>query len=374
MSMVKDLLGGLGVIKSFQAQEEAAAMYYDRNGKLEQTKCRRRKAADIVGIVSFVGSFTVQMGVFCYGAYLSIQGKITPGVVIAFVQMMNYIINPIRQFPSLLANRKAALGLIEKMAVYGEDVSPGEHLEKLEAVGDGICFEHVDFAYEEGGEVLKDVSIRFEAGKSYAIVGGSGSGKSTLLNLIMGNYPSYGGSVTVGGKEIRQVQPDSIFDVISVIQQNVFIFDDTIRRNICMFREFDREQIDRAVKGAGLSGLIREKGEGYACGEGGSCLSGGERQRIAIARSLLRKSPVLLVDEATSALDAETAESVTDAILNIRGLTRLVVTHRLEEKTLSRFDGIVVMKNGRVTEQGTFRELMERREYFYSLYMVSREM
>lgn len=374
MSMVKDLLGGLGVIKSFQAQEEAAAMYYDRNGKLEQTKCRRRKAADIVGIVSFVGSFTVQMGVFCYGAYLSIQGKITPGVVIAFVQMMNYIINPIRQFPSLLANRKAALGLIEKMAVYGEDVSPREHLEKLEAVGDGICFEHVDFAYEEGGEVLKDVSIRFEAGKSYAIVGGSGSGKSTLLNLIMGNYPSYGGSVTVGGKEIRQVRPDSIFDVISVIQQNVFIFDDTVVQNICMFREFDREQIDRAVKGAGLSGLIREKGEGYACGEGGSCLSGGERQRIAIARSLLRKSPVLLVDEATSALDAETAESVTDAILNIRGLTRLVVTHRLEEKTLSRFDGIVVMKNGRVTEQGTFRELMERREYFYSLYMVSREM
>ena len=93
----------------------------------------------------------------------------------------------------------------------------------------------------------------------------------------------------------------------------------------------------------------------------------------AIARSLLRNSPVLLVDEATSALDAETADSVTDSILNIQGLTRLVVTHRLDEKTLSRFDGIVVMKNGRITEQGTFQELMEQRRYFYSLYMVSRE-
>lgn len=373
MSMVKDLLSGLGVIKSFQAQEEAAALYHDRNGKLEQTKCRRRKAAELVNIASFVGSFTVQIGVFCYGAYLSIQGRITPGVVIAFVQLMNYIISPIQQLPGLLANRKAAIGLIEKMAAYGEDVSTGEHLERLEAVGDGICFEHVDFAYEEGEGALRDVNVRFEAGKSYAIVGGSGAGKSTLLNLIMGSYPSYGGSITVGGKEIRQVQPDSIFDVISVIQQNVFIFDDTIVQNICMFREFDREQVGQAVKGAGLSGLLEEKGEGYACGEGGSCLSGGERQRIAIARSLLRKSPVLLVDEATSALDAETAEGVTDSILNIRGLTRLVVTHRLEEKTLSRFDGIVVMKNGRVAEQGTFRELMERKRYFYSLYMVSRE-
>ncbi len=373
MSMVKDLLSGLGVIKSFQAQKEASALYYDRNGKLEQTKCRRRKAGEIVNIVSFVGSFTVQIGVFCYGAYLSIQGRITPGVVIAFVQMMNYIISPIQQMPGLLANRKAAVGLIEKMADYGENIAPNAKLERLKSVGEGICFDHVNFSYEEGAEVLKDVSVRFEAGKSYAIVGGSGSGKSTMLNLIMGSYPKYSGKVTVGGKEISQVQPDSIFDVISVIQQNVFIYDDTIEQNICMFREFDKEQVDQAVKGAGLSALIEEKGERYACGEGGASLSGGERQRIAIARSLLRKSPVLLVDEATSALDAETADSVTNSILNIQGLTRLVVTHRLDEKTLNRFDGIIVMKNGKVTEQGSFQELMEKKQYFYSLYMVSRE-
>lgn len=373
MAMVKDLLTGLGVIKSFQAQNEAAALYRQRNIQLEQIKCRRRKTAEAVNILSSMAGFLVQMGVFIYGAYLSIRGRITPGVVIAFVQMMNYIISPIQTLPGLFANRKAAVGLMEKMAGYEETEARQPGSEKLTGIGDGISFAHVNFSYGEDAETLKDINIRFEAGKSYAIVGGSGAGKSTLLNLIMGNYPDYEGSLTIGGKEIKSVDPDSVFDVVSVVQQNVFIFDDTIRQNICMFKKFDGEQVERAVQMAGLSQLIREKGEAYACGEGGAHLSGGEKQRISIARSLLRRSPVLLVDEATSALDAETAEGVIRSILEIDGLTRLVVTHKLDEKVLSRFDGIIVMRNGRVAEQGNFRELLERKQYFYSLYMVSRE-
>lgn len=373
MAMVKDLLTGLGVIKSFQAQNEAAALYRQRNTQLEQVKCRRRKTAETVNILSSMAGFLVQMGVFIYGAYLSIRGQITPGVVIAFVQMMNYIISPIQTLPGLFANRKAAVGLMEKMAGYEETEARRSGTEKLTDIGNGISFGHVNFSYGEDAETLKDINVRFEAGKSYAIVGGSGSGKSTLLNLIMGNYPDYEGSLTIGGKEIKNVDPDSVFDVVSVVQQNVFIFDDTIRQNICMFKKFDGEQVERAVQMAGLSQLIREKGETYACGEGGAHLSGGEKQRISIARSLLRRSPVLLVDEATSALDAETAEGVIRSILEIDGLTRLVVTHKLDEKVLSRFDGIIVMRNGRVAEQGNFRELLERKQYFYSLYMVSRE-
>lgn len=375
LAMVKDLLTGLGVIKSFQAQNEAAALYRERNVQLEQIKCRRRKTAETVNILSTLTGFLVQMGVFIYGAYLSIQGQITPGVVIAFVQMMNYIIAPIQMLPGLLANRRAAVGLMEKMAGYEEtqERRTGKETETLTGIGEGISFAHVNFSYGADAETLKDVSVRFEAGKSYAIVGGSGSGKSTLLNLIMGNCPAYTGSLTIGGKEVRDVHPDSIFDVVSVVQQNVFIFDDTVRQNICMFKTFDSGQVERAVQMAGLSRLIRDKGEDYACGEGGAYLSGGEKQRISIARSLLRRSPVLLVDEATSALDAETAEGVICSILEIRGLTRLVVTHKLDEKVLTRFDGIVVMKNGRIVEQGSFEELLEKKQYFYSLYMVSRE-
>ncbi len=371
MSMVKDLLNGLGVIKSFQAQDEASALFYDKNHQLEAAKCNRGQAEQVVGIMSMVAGFGVQAGIFIFGVYLSIRGQITPGVVIAFVQMMNYIISPIQQLPGLLVGRKAALGLIDKMAGYGENESEKEGLEVLSDLGEGICLEHVDFSYGDGAEVLKDVNVRFEAGKSYAVVGGSGSGKSTLLNLVMGNHSDYRGSITLGGREIKGIRPDSIFDIISVIHQSVFIFDDTIRQNICMFKEFDKRQVDQAISMAGLAGLIEEKGEDYACGEGGAHLSGGEKQRISIARSLLRKLPVLLADEATSSLDAETADSVTNAILDVRGLTRLVVTHRLDEKTLNRFDEIIVMKNGRIVEQGDFGSLMERKKYFYSLYTVA---
>lgn len=373
VAMVKDLLSGFSVIKSFQAQEEAETLYADRNEHLEQVKCRRQKTVKLIELISSLAGISVQLGVFLLGAYLAIKGQITAGVVVAFVQMMNYVLGPINQMPVLLAERKAAAGLIEKLAECCAEDEDERKTELVSGIGAGIRFEHVNFSYEEGKNVLKDVNLEFEAGKSYAVVGGSGSGKSTLLNLIMGSYDGYEGRVIMGGRELKDVNADSIFDVVSVIQQNVFIFDDTVKRNICLFKEFPEDAVESAASRAGLKELIAEKGWDYGCGEGGSHLSGGEKQRISIARSLLKESQVLLVDEATSALDAETADSVTNAILDIDGLTRLVVTHRLDEKALKKFDGIIVMRNGRVAEQGTFGELMDKKNYFYSLYQVSRE-
>lgn len=373
VAMVKDLLSGFSVIKSFQAQEEAGTLYADRNEHLEQVKCRRQKTVKLIELISSLAGISVQLGVFLLGAYLAIKGQITAGVVVAFVQMMNYVLGPINQVPVLLADRKAAAGLIEKLAECCAEDEDERKTELVSGIGAGIRFEHVNFSYEEGKEVLKDVNLEFEVGKSYAIVGGSGSGKSTLLNLIMGSYDGYEGRVTMGGQELRNVNTDSVFNVVSVIQQNVFIFDDTVKQNICLFKEFPDNAVESAASRAGLSELVAEKGWDYGCGEGGAHLSGGEKQRISIARSLLKESQVLLADEATSSLDAETADSVTNAILDIAGLTRLVVTHRLDEKALRRFDGIIIMRNGRVAEQGTFGELMDRKDYFYSLYQVSRE-
>ena len=138
-----------------------------------------------------------------------------------------------------------------------------------------------------------------------------------------------------------------------------------------MFSDFPKEEVDRAIELAGLAELIRGRGEDYLCGENGSGLSGGEKQRISIARSLLKKSRVLLVDEATAALDARTASQVSGAILDLTGITRIVVTHSLEESQLRRYDRILTLKSGTVTEAGTFEELMELKGYFYSLFTVA---
>ena len=271
----------------------------------------------------------------------------------------------------LWANRKASLALIDKLASALQDSRREEGAEIPCRLEDGIELRNVTFSYEPGKQVLHGVSARFDAGKSYAIVGGSGSGKSTLLNLLMASHSGYGGDICYDGAELRGIRAESLYDLVSIVQQNVFIFNSSVRDNITMFREFDKSEVDEAIRLSGLSELIAARGEDYLCGENGSGLSGGEKQRISIARSLLRKTPVLLMDEATAALDAETAYYITSSILQLDGLTRIVVTHALDETLLRRYDRIFTLKNGRLIESGTFDELMDKKEYFYSLFTVS---
>ena len=367
---LKDLLGGFAVIKSFKAEERTGNIFRAENAALEQTKKKRRVYAGWLNAASSTAGCIVQGGIFFIGAVFALRGTISVGTVLIFMNLCNFIIMPIREVPEQWANRKAALALIDKLASLLEEnaESGGEAAPKT--LREGIALDHVTFAYEEGKSVLHDLSCRFEAGKSYAIVGASGSGKSTLLNLLMGAYRSYSGSLTLDGQEVHALSADSLYDLESLIGQNVFLFDDTIRNNITMFAPFPDEDVERAIKLAGLAPVIAQRGTDYRCGENGVNLSGGERQRIAIARSLLRGSNVLLVDEATSALDNETAQHVTSAILDLDALTRIVVTHRLDE-TLRRYDGILMLKNGAVCEQGQYHELMAKKGQFYALYTVS---
>lgn len=371
VGMVKDLLTGFTVIKSFKAELEAAKLFESSNGALERTKCRRRRTEALINLIAESLGIVTQSALMIVGAFFAIKGYITVGVLVAYVQLMNYLIGPMQLIPTQLANRKAALALIDKIATAVEDHTGRSGSVELSDIGEGIAFENVTFGYDADEPVLWDISIRFETGKSCAIVGASGSGKSTLLNLLLGSWDGYKGRITIGGAELREISPDSLYDTLSIIQQNVFIFDSTIENNITMFKQFEKDRIDSAVRRAGLEKLIAERGAEYSCGENGSGLSGGEKQRISIARCLMRETPVLLMDEATAALDSATAHAVEESILSIEGLTRIIVTHKLEESILRRYDSIVVISGGRAAETGTFDELMSRGGYFKSLYTVS---
>lgn len=372
VSMTKDLLSGFSVVKSFKAEAEVLERFNKRNDELEGIKCRRRRTEEVITLLGTGAGIIAQLGVFLFGALLAVTGdSVTPGVVIVFLPLMTFVVDPIGVVPPILANRRAAIALIDKLAeAVGKNVrSEGTQVEPV--LNNGISIEHLTYGYQEEKPVLNDVSLQFTSGKSYAIVGTSGSGKSTLVNLLMGSSNDYQGSIRFDGRELRTIAADSLYGLVSVVQQNVFIFDSTIRNNITMFRSFDEAEVADATEKAGLTPLLEERGGDYECGENGTGLSGGERQRISIARCLLRKTPILLIDEATAALDAATAYSVSAAILAIEGLTRIVVTHRLEEPLLRKYDEIIVLKNGRVCECGNFDELMQRKEQFFSLFNVA---
>lgn len=191
------------------------------------------------------------------------------------------------------------------------------------------------------------------------------------MQLLLGHHHGYEGSIRLDGTELRDISAASLYELLSVIQQEVFIFNSSIEQNVTMFGSFPPERVEAALEGAGLSKLIAERGLDFVCGENGANLSGGERQRVSIARSLLRRTPVLLVDEATAALDRPTATEVMGAVLDIPDTAKIVVTHDLNEAVLRRFDAVAVLIGGRLRELGSFDELVASRGLLYSMLTLS---
>ena len=373
VSIVRDILQGFPVIKSFQAEKEMKKNFFRENERMEHLKYQSRYIEESINLWGTAASVMMRLGIFLIGAWMSVSGYgVTPGIVLVFLQLMNYVISPIERIPSILAKRKAAIGLIEKMLVSVQINQEQMKENKIGMLKKGISLKDVSVSIGNKN-VLHHLNFEFEIGKKYAVVGSSGAGKSTLINTIMDGFSPVQGEVLFDGIDSREIQPESLFQVMALVQQSVFVFRDTIRNNITLFKEFDEEKVKKAADQAGLRELIDKRGLNDSCGENGNKLSGGERQRIAIARTLLRGSQVLLLDEATAALDNQTSYAVIDAVLSMKEMTEIIVTHRLEEKLLYQYDEILVMHAGEIVEKGTFQELMQKKGFFYSLYVVSKE-
>ena len=372
MHFLKDNLIGFSTIKVFKAEKKMKELFNQNNNSLENQKAKKVKTTVLMEFLQTLTSIIAQYGVFFIGAYLCIKEKtLTPSVILLFVQLMNYVMSPLAQIPSLISKRNACIPLFKKIENIINEKEEDNTNKEQASFNNNITVSDLHFSYDDK-VILNGVNYTFNKNKSYAIVGTSGSGKTTLINLLLGRNNSYQGSINYDNKELNELSIDSIYEISSFVEQNVFIFDDTIINNITMYSKVDEDLLNKAINQSGLKQLIDEKGIDYRCGENGNNLSGGEKQRISIARALIKKAQILLMDEATSALDNETSYEITNNVLDLENTTKIMITHRLEENILKRFDEIIVLKNGVIVENGNFETLIDNNGLFKSLYELSK--
>ena len=299
----------------------------------------------------------------------------TVGTLFAVVNLANGVCWPIMWIVNKTTMIRGMKEVNNKLITIIEDSKKCEGTKVLEGFDSNINIKDVTFSYGNDRNVLDNLSISFKKNKKYAIVGRSGSGKSTLLKLLLGYYDDFKGEILFDGNEYNTLDKNSINNQISVIHQNVYMFDKTLKENIILGKNFNNEELDEAINVSGVKEFldILPGGIDSYIGENGNNLSGGQRQRVAIARSLIQNTPILLLDEGTSALDSKTAFEIEDTLLNIKDLTVITVTHKLIEGILNRYDEIIVMDNGKVIESGSFNELINKRGEFYNLYSIEGE-
>lgn len=374
-SVTKDLFSGFEVIKGFNISKKINKIFVKNSLNVENSKRKCSILEAIIKGFSLAFSVTIYLGVLILGGYLMYKESISVGTAIIIIQLSTHIVGPVKTSISLI-NQIKSVSLIGKKV---EDIlnvnNESEESEEIKSFRDCIDVKDLNFSYTKERNALKNINLKFERNKKYAIVGESGCGKSTLIKLIMRYYNEYEGKITIDNKDLNKIYSIDLYKTISMIQQNVFMFDDSIKENIRLFSNYSDESVIESCKRSGIMGLINrlEDGIDSLVGENGNKLSGGEKQRIAIARALINETKILILDESTSALDNETAYSLEKSLLNLENLTMIVVTHKLIKNLLTDYDEIIVMKDGMVIEKGSFEELIDIKGYFYSLYYIQNE-
>lgn len=372
LAKVKDILAGFLVIKSFNVKEAIRQDYSHESENLDDIYFIKGKFDVLANIISQLSGMIVFLVAFGGGMYLVFNGYTTIGSVTAIVQLVNFVVMPLNEIGmgmSKFREGQATLNAFELKDVTG--LQTGETKEYFDDV---ISFSNIDFSYPNTEEkIFNHLSLKIQKGEKIAIVGMSGSGKSTLLNLLLRFYDVTSGHISIDNQDIQAISAESLYNLMTIVQQDVYIFDDTLRANITLNQSFTDEEIKQAVQQSGLESYVLENESGLQtlCGENGSNLSGGQKQRLSIARALIRKTPILLLDEATSSLDNQVSTEIENSILDIQDLTAIVVTHKLNENILKRYDRILFMKAGVIVEDGSFCDLMDRRGEFYKLFELS---
>lgn len=374
-SITKDLFSGFEVIKGFNISNKINEIFKTASTNVEDSKKKYSILEAIIRGFSLSFSVTIYLGVLLLGGYLMYKESITVGTAIIIIQLSTHIVGPVKLSISLINQIRSVTLIADKIENILEDTNADFEDTKLDSFSNSISIKNLDFSYSEERKALDNINLTFEKNKKYVIVGESGSGKSTLIKLIMRYYNDYSGNISIDNHDLKSIYSADLYKNMSMIQQNVFMFDDSIKENIRLYSTHDDNEILDSCKRAGLSKLIERLPEGInsLVGENGNKLSGGEKQRIAIARALINDTQILILDESTSALDNETAYNLEKSLLNLDDLTLITVTHKLIKNILVDYDEIIVMKNGKIIEKGHFDKLINLKGYFYSLYIIQND-
>ncbi|MDU5960475.1 MAG: ABC transporter ATP-binding protein [Finegoldia magna] len=353
----KEITDGFETIKSFGIEDKIINLFE----KLNKTNQKKLFLANRFNVFHMAFSIFISMlgivSALVTATYLSSKGLITAGEIGAIIQLSNYIVDPVTTIPANVISIKSVemeIKRIDKMIAKKNADSKVREKFKLD---NQISIKNLSFKYGDN-EVLKGISLDLEKGKKYAIVGESGSGKSTLANILLRRLDYENGSVKFDDTELKRIDEDDFYSNISLVSQNVFLFNDTLKNNVCLYNDYSQSDFERSIEKSKLNSVIEdlEEKENTVLGEYGTSLSGGEKQRVSISRALIKNSSFVIMDEATSSLDIKTARAIENTLLSLNQ-TVLVITHRIDESILKKYDKIFLLEDGRITQSGDYSDI-----------------
>ncbi|WP_299133890.1 ABC transporter ATP-binding protein [uncultured Tenacibaculum sp.] len=368
-----ETLAGVRVIKGFNAEQQENRIFEKGVDLLFQNV---KKSLTATAIMSSSSTFLLglaSLGIMGIGGYFMIQGKMSTGDFLSFTLYLGLMIAPIIQMSNIgsqFTEALAGLDRTEELMNMTPEEELGNRTIELDNFKGNLTFKNVSFAYEEGKNVIHDVSFQAEAGSVIALVGSSGSGKSTIAGLSATFLNPQSGTITIDGEDLAKLKLSSFRKHLGVVLQDEFLFEGTIRDNILFPRpEASEEELLQAVKAGYVNEFTDrfENGLDTLIGERGVKLSGGQRQRIAIARAILANPKIIILDEATSNLDTESEALIQKSLATlVKDRTTIVIAHRLS--TIKKADQILVIESGRIAEQGTHDELIAKNGRYFDLY------
>ncbi len=369
---LKDIMSGYEIIRAFNIVEKIKQQYQDVNNDVTQAKFKADKLFAVNESISGILSALSVIAVVFISAYLVLIGNITVGTLLALVQLSSTFVTPIlmimQNIPKM-QSIKPVLNRMNEFVYYDNAAFSG----KITPVFNNVLqMDQVGFSYSDNHKALQNINIEFKKRRKYAITGQSGCGKTTLIRLMTAYDSEYSGSISFDNYDIRQLDIEKLNKMISVIHQNVYMFDTDIRENICLYQNYSEQELNEVLDLSGIRLFLDQLPNGLntPVGENGANLSGGQRQRIAVARALIQKTPILILDEGTSAIDMQTAYDIEKKLLAIEDLTLITITHNMSEDILGMYDQIIYMENGHIAETGNLSELLSVKEGFYSFFTL----